>query len=148
MVNDLKVKATVSWRSATKMGNQFAANMSKQVRLVIMEGCLVGKMTATARSTVRGSSASIPHLARTSSKMVYTSQCSVAIPFGAPTNLLSTIPSPLKKPMVDTRISLTATLMMKRLLHRASLILWRVRARITVLEKRTPSSPITESIEP
>ena len=142
------MKATVSWRSATKMGNQFATNMSKQVRFVMMEGCLVGKMTATARSTVRGSSVSILLLARTSRKMVYTSQCSVAIPFGAPTNLLSTIPSPLKKPMVDTRISLTATLMMKRLLHRASLILWRVRARITVLEKRTPSSPITESIEP
>lgn len=77
---------------------------------------------AIARSIVRGRSANIPELTRVLRRMVYAAQKTVAVSSGAPTNLLSIIPNPRKKPMKETRTSLTATLMMRRFWQFASLI--------------------------
>ena len=87
--------------------------MSKQVLLVTNVLCRSGSTIAIALSIVSGRSVIKPEFPRVPRVMAYATQYPVIELFGAPTNLLSIIPSPLKKPRIDTSTSLTATLMMK-----------------------------------
>ena len=89
----------------------------------MMELCLSGNIIAIALSKVRGSRARIPELTMLFREMVYIAHCSVVVLFGAPTNLLFIIPNPLKTPTIQVRVSLIATLMIKRFWQLASLIL-------------------------
>ena len=89
--------------------------MNKQAFLVTMVLCRSGSAIAITLSMVRGSKTNILDSPTVYRETVYTTQYRVVLLFGAPTNLLSIIPSPLKKPRIDTRKSLTATLMIKRL---------------------------------
>ena len=109
------------------MGNQVAPNMIKQVFFVMKNLCLSGRTTAINLSIVSGSRASKPEYAKLDNAIVYATQLEEAVLFDAPTNLLSIIPSPLKNPMIDNKKSLTATLMIRRLLQLGSLILRRLR---------------------
>ena len=131
-----------------RIGSQVPANIKKQFFLVMTNLCLRGKKTATALSIVSGSRANKPDFPKLYTEIVYATQYRVVLLFGAPTNLLSIIPSPLKNPKTDNRTSLTATLMIRRLLQLGSLLLLRARKNITEPLKKTPRIPIAASIEP
>ena len=87
--------------------------MTTQVFLVMMELCRSGRVIATALSIVRGRRTEIPEHAKVVRNILYIAQNGVVLLFGAPTNVLFIIPSPLKTPKRETKTSLTATLMMK-----------------------------------
>ena len=88
--------------------------MIAQFLLVMMDLWESGSVIATNLSIVRGRRAIAPDEAKVFRKMVYTTQLRVVLLFGAPTNLLFMIPSPLKKPMMETRMSLTAMFITRR----------------------------------
>ena len=106
--------AIVSCISEATIGNQLTPNMSKQVFFVMISLCFSGRSTAIALSIVSGSKASKPENPKLITDIAYATQFTVMVSFGAPTNLLSTIPSPLNSPTIDIMTSLTATLMIRR----------------------------------
>ena len=74
----------------------------------------VGMLEIRKKGRKAAITSSVPEAAKVSRRMAYTTQRRVVRESGAPTNLPFIIPSPLKIPIIETRTSLTAMLMMRR----------------------------------